>query len=193
MISNINDIVEYNSKLIGFSEQDINCIHQHREILLSCAETIVKLFYDRLFSVEKTKAIFEEGERVAREQTLANWYTKTLTEAIDDNYWKWQWYVGVVHIKRQVENPMMISMTTAIQEIVLQTSIDKLGQEQGLQLYMAFKRLMTVVVSLIAKSYELGLLEAIQQTTGMSAALIQTNIKVGIDKEIAKVKQELGL
>ena len=192
-VQHVADIVSYNTKLTGFSQEDIDLIHQHRDVLLACAGEIVQTFYDRVFAVEETRVIFHDGERPDREKSLVDWLTKTLTEPIDDKYWQWQWYVGIIHIKRGVLNPMMLSMMAVVQNIILDAIIPALGPEEGRKLYQSLKRLTTIVTALIAEGYRIGSLEAVTQATGFSPELINTYITSVIDDEIERTRQEMNL
>jgi hypothetical protein len=184
-------IVNYISKLINLGPGDVELIQQHRDFLLSCADEIVKSFYDTLFSVEETRAVFHEGERPAREQTLRDWFARTVVGPIDERYWKWQWFVGTIHIKRGVKNPMAVSQAANIQDIILTRAVQALGPEQGQQLYRSFKKLMTVVIGLVAEGYTVTLFEALSSIAGISPALANTQVALIIDEEIERVRKEL--
>lgn len=192
LTENIRVLVEYNSRLLDFNCDDLQRLRRARETLLACSDEVVAVFYDRLFAVEQTRKVFKEGERAIRERTMRDWYVKTICADIDDSYWLWQWLVGALHVKRGVENPMMISMMSVVQSVVLRKVVEALGEKEGVALYASFCKLTSLVVSLVIKSYEDSTFEAMKHATGMSRELIATNVTVGLDRQIETVSNALS-
>jgi hypothetical protein len=101
-----------------FRPEDAQAIARHRALLLSWTEELVQKFYDTLFAHPPTRAVFREGERPEREETLRNWWRKTVGEDVGEGYFAWMAYVGLVHVVRKVENPMMLAMANFVVEFV---------------------------------------------------------------------------
>ncbi len=78
------------------------------------------MFYDILFEYEPTAKIFKEGERATREGDLVKWYENLLNSSTQDKFWEIQWLVGLLHIKRDVKNHMMLGMPSRVQFFFLQ-------------------------------------------------------------------------
>lgn len=184
-------IVRMVSQLTSFEPADGERIHQHRDLLLSWIDEIVQAFYDRVFSCAESAAIFHSDERPAREKTLAAWLVRTFSEPIDEDYWAWQWYVGLIHIKRRVSNPMMISMMAQIQTLVDRKAIAALGTEEGMALASSLHKVNAIVTALVSEGYTIGSMEAIARSTGMSIDLVKINIDTVIDDQLASAGEQL--
>jgi hypothetical protein len=181
----VRRIVALATGLNGFEAADAERLSSHHDFFLGLRDEIVTSFYDRLFGRTETAAVFASGERAAREKTLADWLERTITGPIDDSYWRWQWLVGLVHIKRKVPNPMMIAMMGHVSDLVLTRAVAELGADEGLALYRSFQRVATIVSALIAEGYTIGSLEAVSRATGMSTELISVHIHSVIEEQLA--------
>ena len=155
--------------------EDEAVIARHKELLLSWTPELVQGFYDTLFAHTPTQSVFHEGERPAREKTLVDWWQKTVEGPVDEEYWAWQAYVGLIHVKRVVTNPMMMGQAFMIEDLV-RTHLDD-PEVAG-----AMRRLMATVAAIIAYGYEKAQLLSIEETTGISQELIKTNVRVGVEK-----------
>jgi len=158
-----------------FRPEDHQVLLKHKDKLLALTDELVKTFYDTLFATPSTRKVFHEGERPAREKTLVDWWQKTVEGPVDEEYWAWQAYVGLIHVKRVVTNPMMMGQAFMIEDLV-RTHLDD-PEVAG-----AIRRLMATVAAIIAYGYEKAQLLSIEETTGISQELIKTNVRVGVEK-----------
>jgi hypothetical protein len=158
-----------------FRPEDHQVLLKHKDKLLALTDELVKTFYDTLFATPSTRKVFHEGERPAREKTLVDWWQKTVEGPVDEEYWAWQAYVGLIHVKREVSNPMMLGQAFMIEDLV-RTHLDD-PEVAG-----AIRRLMATVAAIIAYGYEKAQLLSIEETTGISQELIKTNVRVGVEK-----------
>jgi hypothetical protein len=158
-----------------FRPEDHQVLLKHKDRLLALTDELVKAFYDTLFATPSTQKVFHEGERPAREKTLVDWWRKTVEGPVDEEYWAWQAYVGLIHVKRVVTNPMMMGQAFMIEDLV-RTHLDD-PEVAG-----AIRRLMATVAAIIAYGYEKAQLLSIEETTGISQELIKTNVRVGVEK-----------
>ena len=158
-----------------FRPEDHQVLLKHKDKLLALTDELVKTFYDTLFATPSTRKVFHEGERPAREKTLVDWWQKTVEGPVDEEYWAWQAYVGLIHVKRVVTNPMMMGQAFMIEDLV-RTHLDD-PEVAG-----AIRRLMATVAAIIAYGYEKAQLLSIEETTGIGQELIKTNVRVGVEK-----------
>jgi hypothetical protein len=176
---------EARSKLVDavrFTAADAAIIAKFKDQLLALTPEIVKAFYDGLFANPATAAVFKEGERPAREKTLSDWWQRTISGPVDDAYWGWQAYVGLIHVKRLVSNAMMLGQTTLIRQIVA----DRFPNEPGL--VAAVGRLLGEVAAVIADSYDLMTQRAVAKFAGISQGLIMQQVALGVDELVAEMK-----
>lgn len=155
-----------------FRPEDEAAIARHKDTLLSWTPELVQAFYDTLFAHPPTKAIFHEGERPDREKTLEGWWRRTVEGPLDEEYFTWMAKVGLVHVVRGVENPMMLSMAAFVAEFVERKSY-ALGLEEADRLSEAFYRLSMAVGAVITHGYDRYRALALYNVAGMEPALLE--------------------
>lgn len=168
-----------------FTPTHAEIIHAEKVFLLELTEPLVQVFYDSLYGHAATRAVFEENERGAREQTLRSWWKRTIEGPFDQDYWAWQAYVGLLHVKRKVSNTMMWSHTGLVSRHIGQLALEA----DKPALADAVARLMTTVGAIIGEGYQDVYLEALAEATGQSKALIDTNVQI-IVQQIVKRRGE---
>jgi len=158
-----------------FRPEDHQVLLKHKDRLLALTDELVKAFYDTLFATPSTRKVFHEGERPEREKTLRDWWQRTIEGPVDEDYWAWQAYVGLIHVKRVVTNPMMLGQAFMIEDLV-RTHLDD-PEVAG-----AMRRLMATVAAIIAYGYERAQLLSVEESTGMGQELIRTNTRLGVER-----------
>lgn len=171
------------------NDTDIAIIHSHKDFLSGIADDIVKDFYDTLFSHKPTAAVFHEGERPTREKSLKDWLLKTVTGDFSSEYWEWQTFVGILHIKRKVTNNMMIAMMGRLSDNISSEAIRSLPPEDAIALKNAWTKLASTVLSLIGEGYHVFYMKAVSNTTGLPKGLLENTVKVEIDNLIDEFKK----
>lgn len=166
-----------------FTEADADVLAKYQNELLALAQPICQAFYDGLFANPKTRAVFKDGERPAREQTLIDWWDRTIRGPINEDYWAWQAYVGLLHVKRRVTNTMMLAQTSVMLEVVRNHHPDKV------ELHNSLSRLLTNVGAVIAHAYDQFFSKSLEAVTGMSMELIQNQVAIGVDDVLAQYKR----
>jgi hypothetical protein len=166
---------------VRFQPQDHAIIEAHKDELLALTDTVVKNFYDDLFATPGTRQVFREGERAVREKTLADWYRRTIEGPINEDYWAWQAYVGLLHVKRRVTNVMMIGGVFN----VLATVRSRLGDRVALM--EAMQRLLGTVAAVIAYAYDLFRLMSVEKITGIGPELIERQVVLGVEEVLREL------
>jgi hypothetical protein len=152
--------------------EDKEVIARHKDTLLSWTPELVQAFYDTLFAHPPTKAVFREGERPDREETLEGWWRRTVEGPLDEEYFAWMAKVGLVHVVRGVENPMMLAMSAFIAEFVDRRSHEaKLPEAEPLS--EAFYRLSMAVGAVITYGFDRYQALALYNVAGMEPALLE--------------------
>lgn len=170
-----------------FTLEDAKTIEKHKALLLSWQEDVIQGFYNLVFSHPSTSSIFHPGERPAREDTLRNWWNRVANGPIDNNFWDWMTYVGLVHIRRKVKNPMMLSVWGFVLELIRSKAYSSLSIEEATSLVSAFTRFGQTVTSLVADSYLKGIAEA----TGTSLPLLENLASQEIEALLPNLKKTL--
>lgn len=168
---------------------DIKVIKDHKGFIFDKVDAVVKDFYDTVFANAATAAVFHEGERPAREQSMKEWIVKTVEGDFDIDYWKWQTFVGILHVKRKVKNNMMIAMMGRISDLISTAAIEELPPQDAIALKTAWSKLASTVLALIAESYHIFYKKAITDTSGLSDKLLENTVAIEIDNLINEFRK----
>lgn len=174
-----------------FGQEDAACLAKHRGLLLSFEDTIVKGFYDVLYAYPRTAEILQNDNREKREAVLRDWWQRTLNSRFDDEYWQWQVFVGLVHIKQKVTNPMMISMWGWLGQTLSSALQGKVSESEQIAIEKSFGRLSSTVQALIAESVMVNNLQAITGATGFNPKLLDRLVALQIDGMIKQSSKAL--
>lgn len=167
---------------VRFSDEDAATLLAHKELLLTLEDELVKGFYDHLYAHETTRKVFTDDEREAREKNLRDWYQRTLSGPFDQNYWEWQTFVGLVHIKRNVNNAMVSGMWGWIQSFLGQKALEVLPADEALKVIKAVNGLQAAVMALISESYHRNMFAAVEKASGLNEALLYRLVGIEIDE-----------
>lgn len=163
-----------------FTPEDARVIQRHRSFLIGLTETLTQGFYDMLYHHPATSTVFVEGERKAREDTLKDWWKKVTHDPIDDRYWDWMTYVGLVHVIRKVRNPMMITAWGFVSAQVIEHARRQLPADDVMELTGTLIRFGQTFTALVAESYIQHYLSAIMEATGTGLPLIERLVETEI-------------
>lgn len=176
-----------------FRPEDAEIIGRHRELLRSLGPQIVQRFYDALYGHARTATIFKEGERPMREDSLASWWTRTVEGPLDDDYFAWMAMVGLVHVVRDVSNPMMLSMSDYVARFVTSVVGDSdLELAQQRELVDSFRRLAASVSAIITFGYDQAVVSALFEVAGMPEALLKRVRHQEVASSLAAARADLG-
>lgn len=175
------DILDEMLPSSSFTDADAATLAAHRQLLLDFGDDLVEGFYDTLYHHDRTAAVFEPGERAAREQTLRQWWERTVEGPLDRGYWTWMALVGIVHIRRGVGNPMMLSMIGYVQNAVHDHAVAcGLDPAEVERLRLAFSHLGTTVSAVISDSYTQSYIGALQNLGGLNPRLLANMLGIEI-------------
>ena len=172
--------------------EDLETLARHREWLLGLEDEVITLFYDTLYAYPATAEVFAPGERPAREQTLRNWWQRTVGAPVDLVYYRWMCLVGLVPIRRKVTNPMMLSMLQVVGEHVVTQAGTELGPDEAWALQRAFARLTTAVGAIIAEAYTMGYVGALEDLAGLDPKLTERMLQLELKRIEEQGRSQLG-
>lgn len=182
----LNDLIT----LVGYTDADAQILRDVADQTRPWGLTVATVFYDTVYAYETTAAVFKEGERPVREKSLIHWYNLLISGQINDDFWQWQWYVGIIHIPRGISNSYMMGMMSRVQQLFGQQCMATFEGEQALVVYNAFKRVTDVVAGLIAESYFESYLEAVERSTGQSRKLIDRQVSFAVEEMVAEAQKD---
>ncbi|PIE81461.1 MAG: hypothetical protein CSA11_03750 [Chloroflexi bacterium] len=168
--------------LTGINQSDFDTLKEAAPEATQWVDDVVQFFYNTLFDHFRTAAVFDQGERLMREQTLRDWYLSLFTTANDDDtFWNTQSRIGFAHIRRHVNNEFMIGIASRLSEFFTAKSVEAYGVERGLMVTQAFNRVLRTVVGLTAEGYDVMSQLAFSEATGAGAELIDRLVQESVD------------
>lgn len=179
------------SKLIAFEESDWNVLAAESTTIMKWIPDLVGVFYNTLYDIEETNAVFHEGERGKLEATLEKWVHEILGGDQGEKFWNHQRYIALLHIKRGTKNLYMLGMMNRMQQVFLQKSMESFEKEKAVLVFTAFLRLSGMVAGLIAQCYD-EVIETSTQTglskVGLNPALMTRIKAMQIDEMLEEAK-----
>lgn len=171
-----------------FNQEDAAVIGHYTDALLSWGPELVERFYDTAFGHEATKAVFRDGERPMREKSLTDFWVKTLTEPIDLDYFGWMAMVGLIHVVRGVENPMMLAMSSFITDFISEkvSAEPSIAPEEALRVVDAFRRFSSTISAIITYGYDSARVTALFDIIGMPEPLLQRLTKQTVEEHLSE-------
>jgi hypothetical protein len=173
------------------TDKDRAAIKRNEKLLLGLEDALVALFYDSLYAHGPTAAVFEDGERPQREQTLRDWWQRTVEGPLDNSYFAWMALVGVIHIRRGVQNPMMLSMFHLVLDAVHCEALKALTADEAEELRLALSHLASTAASVISDSYTETYIKALYDLAGLNPKLTDRMLQISIKDIEANGRAEL--
>jgi hypothetical protein len=174
------------------TDHDAEVVARNKRFLLDLETGLVATFYDTLYAHGPTAAVFVEGERPAREDTLRVWWRRTVNGPLDDAYFAWMALVGVIHNRRGVQNPMMLSMLHLVTDAVHAAAMAELGPDEAEELRVALSHLASTVAAVISESYTSTYIGALQDLAGLNPKLTDRLLKIELKDLEAKGRLEIA-
>ncbi len=176
-----------------FGAEDREVILRYTDYLLSLEDEFVGGFYETLFEHPPTRAVFREGERPMREESLRAWWQRTVTGPIDDDYFAWMAMVGLLHVVRGVANPMMLAMCEhAARFVDSATARAGLPRDESDRVTVAFRRFTTSVGSVITFGYDQAVTDALFNIAGMRKTLLERLRNQEVEEALVEARQMLS-
>jgi len=179
------------SKLTAFEQSDWEILSSEAETIKTWSPDMVSVFYETLYSIEETTAVFHEGEREKVEATLAKWIVEILSGDQGDKFWNHQRYIALLHIKRGTKNLYMLGMMNRLQQVFITKCMENFEAEKAVKIYLSFLRLSGMVAGIIAQCYD-EVTETSMQTglsrVGLNEALISRIKTIQIDKMLKEAQ-----
>lgn len=176
-----------------FGARDRDVLLRHSDYLLSLETEFVAGFYDTLYEHTPTRAVFRDGERPMREESLRDWWRRTVRGPIDDDYFAWMAMVGLVHVVRGVANPMMLAMCEHAARFADSAAARAgLPREEADQVTLAFRRFTTSVGSVITYGYDQAVADALFNIAGMRKSLLERLRNQEVEQALTEARQSLS-
>lgn len=179
--------VETTKLLTGLSQRDFDLLREAAPQARLWAADLVKIFYDTLYSHERTAAVFHINERQERENSLEQWYFSLFEVDNVDDFLRSQAHIGLLHIRRRVHNQFMVGIAFKVRAAFQVKAMATFGPVQGAEVAMAFDRVISAVISLTVEGYEVMSKIAFSESTGASSTLVDRLIQQSVDDVEARL------
>jgi truncated hemoglobin YjbI len=171
-----------------FTDADSAVVTANKDLLLEMGQGLVESFYRTVLAHPATAEIFHSDEMDARAASLADWWRRTCEGPHDSDFFSWQAFVGLVHIKRRVKNPMVIAMWSHILAHISTALAHRMGAAEAGQVMCSLQRLAATVQALIVESYLQSFIDILGESTGMKPVLIDRLVMTKIDSVIGAAR-----
>ncbi|EIJ34954.1 protoglobin domain-containing protein [Thiothrix nivea] len=182
LTSMTNHILQQVPAILIPTASDGELVRRYQGFFKKHEDTVIRGFYDLVYSDPATRQHLDPKERPMRENTLRQWYQVTTTGHFDEHYWAWQALVGIVHVKHKIPNPAMLGMWSWMINFIQKGLLEELPANEALDVIQVFQKLQATVCSLIVESYIMTQQEAIHRASGLNQAIMGRFIHIEIDR-----------
>ena len=175
--------------MLRLSEADFELFRAHRGFFESNGPALVEAIAGILDGHPPSRAVFEEGrgDLESLKARLGAWLGRVVDGHDTPEFWRSQFVIALEHIVRRIPNRQMVGLATRIREAVLPLMLEQAGPEAGLELFLAFQRLLDSIVALTTTLVEEGQRRCLLEATGFTPALaanLQSLVFETIRKEL---------
>jgi hypothetical protein len=145
-----------------------------KDLLISWADEIIDHFYDVLLRDEKAKSILEKHNINLEKlkEGNKNWYKRIVSGEVDEEFFKYSFYVGLLHIYYGVDNDLMIFMADVLRRKFLQLCLETFEEGEAFEVYTAFSKIVAAFVGFTVEGYVFMLKHAMLDILGMKPELV---------------------
>ena len=156
------------------------------------ADEFAVKFIEVISTYEPTKEIFyKEGVRLPDigVEVVKNWYLDVTKGNVDQDFWRQQYLVGLVHLKHGVKNSFRLGMMSIVQQLFLMACLKEFDGDEAIKVYLSFKKVTDVISGITTEGYFPSLITAIQRTTGIKKQVMERMVNLEIDSLIYETRR----
>ena len=170
----IQEVLKDAETLLEFEKKDIETLKLRKDLLISWADEIIDHFYDVLLRDEKAKSILEKHNINLEKlkEGNKNWYKRIVSGEVDEEFFKYSFYVGLLHIYYGVDNDLMIFMADVLRRKFLQLCLETFEEGEAFEVYTAFSKIVAAFVGFTVEGYVFMLKHAMLDILGMKPELV---------------------
>ena len=193
-VERVNDILEDVKVLLNYSEEDLQILQSYSTTLQSWADEIIEEFYKVLLKDDRAKRIIEENNIDLNRLKAANkrWYLQIVSGEIDENFFLYSFFVGLVHIRYGVDNHLMIFMADVLRRKFLELALKNFDKEEAFKIYQSFSKIVAAFVGMTVEGYIFMLQKAFLDILGMKPELVQRLLTMELEQTLKSFRKQLG-
>lgn len=186
----LKETLEDAKNLVGLTERDFEILAQHKEVLLSWKDELSGAFYQTLLNYPKTAAIFEKVPVEQVKKKFERWYEDLVSGKGGEEFYRRQFFVGLVHIYFHIENDVMIFMANNLKRHFLNKAFETFEPEEALYIFQTFSKLVDFVVALTVEGYIFTLYQSLIDIAGLRPALVDRMMKIKLEELVKLFREE---
>jgi hypothetical protein len=187
----VEEVLKNAEVLLGFSQKDVEILKLRKDLLLSWADEVIDNFYAVLLKNEKAKEILEKNNipvEVLKEKNK-NWYKQIVSGEVDEKFFRYSFYVGLLHIYYGVDNDLMIFMADVLRRKFLQLCLETFEEGEAFEVYQAFSKIVAAFVGFTVEGYVFMLRYAMLDILGMKPELVSRMMNMELKEFIKGFKE----
>lgn len=140
--------------LTGLTEESLELIHRHKELLLPLVDEIVEELYDEIYRVDLLKKIIDDHSSLKRLKAAQRGYLKqAFSPIIDDAYIHNRFLIGKAHSKIGLDLPWYISTNRRYCQIISKLLGDLLPGDEAIRLLNAIEATLNFDMQITVDAY----------------------------------------
>jgi len=187
----VDEVLKDVETLLDFSSKDLQILKLRKDLLLSWRDEIIDHFYEVLLRDEKARRIIEENKVDLNKLKEANkrWYSTIVSGEVDKEFFKYSFYVGLLHIYYGVDNDLMIFMADVLRRKFLKLCLETFEEGEAFEVYQAFSKIVAAFVGFTVEGYVFMLQFAMMDILGMKPELVERMMKMELEEFIKTFKE----
>jgi len=192
-LEKIDEILKNAEVLLSLSDRDKEILRLRSSLLQSWADEIIDHFYEVLLKSEEAREILEKHniDLNKLKEKNKNWYKQIVSGNIDKTFFKYSFYVGLLHIYYGVDNDLMIFMADVLRRKFLQLCLETFEEGEAFEVYQAFSKIVAAFIGFTVEGYIFMLKKALFDILGMKPQLVNRLMKMQLEQFLRIFKEEL--
>ena len=186
----LSKILKNAQNLIDVKEKDILYLRDRKDILTSWADELMDDFYDTLLKYPKTAKVFEKVPVEVVKEKNKNWYKDVVSGKIDENFYKFQFFVGLVHVYWNIENNIMIFMANRLKMKFLDKASKHFEPQEATRVFHSFSKIVDFLIALTVEGFIFTLKEALFDIAGLNPNLVKNMMGIKLDEMYDQFKTQ---
>jgi hypothetical protein len=191
----VDDVLKNAQVLLGLSEKDKQILKLRKDLLQSWADEIIDHFYAVMLKSDEARAIVEKHKIDINDLKRRNkeWYKWIVSGEIDERFFRYSFYVGLLHIYYDVDNDLMIFMADVLRRKFLELCMETFEEGEAFEVYQAFSKIVAAFVGFTVEGYVFMLSHALLDILGMKPQLVNRMMKMQLREFLKAFREHFGV
>ncbi|MGX1901406.1 protoglobin domain-containing protein [Thermolongibacillus altinsuensis] len=143
----------------GVTEEKLQCIYEHRDVLLTLVDPIVNELYEEIWAIDSLRRLIQRHSTLRRLKRTQRMYLQQCFQAtIDDDYIQKRYNIGKVHSEIGLDLTWYLSTYTKYSEIIYK-HVSQVLPGKTLPILLAIHAIFSFDMQLTLEAYEAAEIE----------------------------------